>query len=114
LQLSVSARDPKRLGEVCQGLADKAVQSPDYATAAEATTALSYVHDPIAVRYLSKVLREGKFGDEIAITGLVRVGDHEAVRTLSENEEKADPELKAQIRGALKEIRTGFHASPAD
>jgi hypothetical protein len=112
--LTVSARDAKRLEDVCHSLADKAIQSPDYASAADAALALSYVRDPVAVLSLSRVLREGTLVKEQAIAGLVRIGNHEAVRALRENEEKADPELKAQIRAALDEIRTGVHPSADD
>jgi HEAT repeat protein len=114
MHLNVASRNPNRLDEVCRGLADTASQASDYQSASEAAHALSYVRDPIAVPHLARVLRESKQVKEGAIPGLVRIGNAEAVKVLTENLNAQDADLKALIIGGLKEIKTGVHPTVVD
>jgi len=75
--------------------------------AREAGRALSYVNDPVAVPYLRRVLKESFFGKELAIEGLVRIRNAEAVETLQSSLEIGDSELRAQIKAALYAISKG-------
>ena len=74
--------------------------------ASRAVFALSYVNDPIAVPYLGRVLKESIAGQYDAISGLVRVGNPEAVKILKSFSETADAEMKLQVENALQEIRS--------
>jgi hypothetical protein len=114
MSLTVEPRNPSRLEDVCRKLADTAIHTLDYQSAYEAGLALSYIDDPIAIPYLGRVLHESKQVKGSAIPGLVRIGNPEAVKVLSQNLTTLDPDLKAQIQGALQEIRTGVHPRAVD
>lgn len=105
IPVQVTARDPKRLKSVCEELTKKAM-SPNYEEASQASRALSYVDDPVAVPYLGRVLKESFHSKLNAIGGLARIGNPEAVQVLTSYSKTADPELKLQIENALQEIQS--------
>jgi len=109
LNLHVGQRDPQRLAQVCEHLAQVATNGSDYQSAHTASFALRYVVDPVAVPYLAKVVRDGDSGVRgFAVTGLARIGTREAVEVLeSALNATKDPILRIQISAALWEIKTG-------
>jgi len=82
LQLRVSSRYPDRLREICARLAEEAEAAPNVAGARAPALALSYVEDPIAVPYLDHLLRSHSLTYDLAVNGLERIGDNEAVAAL--------------------------------
>jgi HEAT repeat protein len=99
---------------VCAKLEEAVLSSSDYETRANAALALSYVRDPVAAPHLGEVLKKGGVLRGVAIHGLVRVGSPEAVEILASNLNTRDQELKAQIKAALQEIRSGVHPQIMD
>jgi hypothetical protein len=105
IPIQVTARDAERLKSVCEALTKKAM-SLNSQEALQASPALSYVDDPIAVPFLGRVLEESFHGKLNAVGGLVRIGSPEAVQILTSYSDKADPYLKVQIEVALKEMQS--------
>ncbi len=102
LRVNVAPYNPVSLKETCAKLADAAVSETVSDAAADASLALSYVSDPVAVPFLAKVLREGPAAARPnAVRGLTRVGTREAQEALRSKLPTADPELKARIESAL-------------
>jgi len=107
MMLRVSDRDEKRLADVCERLAKKAIDV-DYQAARAAALALRYVHDPVAVPYLDIVLTRGDSGTKgFAIAGLASIGTTDAVNRLTSHLKTEDAQLRSQIQAALAQIRTG-------
>ncbi len=120
--IQVLSRDPDKLGEVCDALFNQMMTSDTYEQVSESAVALSFIKDPVAVPYLERMLKTDKMVELIAIQGLARINDREAVEVLinalklqkpeittsaqyalSQIEvETKDPSLKQQIRRALK------------
>jgi hypothetical protein len=82
MTFEIRPRDANKLVQVCASLAESVVGATSYQGAADATRALSYVQDPVAVPYLERALRSGHLVEQIAIEGLERIGSGEAVQTL--------------------------------
>lgn len=92
--LDVRPRNAAELKRVSAELLDGVVKAPTYQDAADSATALSYVGDPVAVPDLQKALTSGRMVEPIAISGLERIGNEEAVQVLisalrGQNEEVA-------------------------
>ncbi len=110
LPLKVEARNPDRLRETCTSLAASALSTNPQAadSAAEASFALSYIPDPVAIPFLARLLKEGAPAvRENAIHGLARIRTSEAVDVLKSGLEFADAELKAKIESALAQLHPG-------
>jgi hypothetical protein len=80
--IEVGPEDVRKLKVICDSLAKKVVESRTYEDAAQAALALSYVKDPVAVPYLERILAANKSIQLIAVQGLERVGDDNAIRAL--------------------------------
>ena len=103
--IEVGPRDEPTLSKVCESLADQVDKSQGYEQAAEAALTLSYVTDPVAVPSLQRVLFARKIVDGIAIAGLERIGDDQAVRVLVSALDDNLPGDKAILaRAALQRI----------
>ena len=108
LRINVAPRDPERLRETCAKLADAALAATEDDAAADASLALSYVLDPVAVPFLARILKDGPtLAQANAVRGLARVGNGDAQQALRSNLSTADPQLKAQIESALSQFRPG-------
>jgi hypothetical protein len=110
LRVKVAPRNPESLKEICARLSETAVKSADSdaVVAEEASFALSYITDPVAVPSLARVLREGTVtARSNAIRGLARVGNLEAREALKSTLATADPELRAKIESALAQFPPG-------
>jgi hypothetical protein len=81
-QLHISSRDPARLEKVCEELATQAENARTVEAAEFPTLALSYIDDPIAVPFLAKILSGHTLEYDLAIPGLERIGNDDAVESL--------------------------------
>src|SRR5215831_16838749 len=81
-ELSIGARDPTRLREIC----DKLEKQTENATSVEGAQfparSLSYVQDPVAVPYLARLLSDHTLTYDLAISGLERIGNDAAIEAL--------------------------------
>jgi hypothetical protein len=107
LTLSVTPRDPKRLQEVCQGLAEAAAGFGKFSTLSEAAVTLGYVEDPVAIPYLGKVLAYNNLVSGLAVDGLVRIGGPEALKVLTSNLDTSNSALRDQIQLGINVIKSG-------
>jgi hypothetical protein len=110
LQVKVAPRNPESLREICAQLAEAAANpnSSEPAAAIDASFALSFITDPVAVPSLARVLNEGPAAARSnAIRGLARVGSREAREALQSTLATADPELRAKIESALSQFPPG-------
>lgn len=121
-QLSVSARDAKRLNRICADLEQQAEMATTVQAAQFPTLALSYVNDPIAVPYLAQLLSRHTLSYQFAVDGLERIGGQDAVeallsalnenwgdtanlamRSLARMQDRiADPRIKETVRKAVE------------
>lgn len=105
--LQVTPRDPSRLREVCQHLAETAM-SPSAEPALDAARALSYVQDLVAAPYLAQLTERGLFTvvmKPIALRGLARIASAEGLSRVVSTLGPADRKLKPEIVAELKTIR---------
>jgi len=72
--LTITAKDPRKLAAICEGLLERIKRADSYDGTTEAALALSYVEDPIAVPYLKKALKFPMVTDIVTI-GLKRIND---------------------------------------
>jgi len=120
--IQVLSRDPNKLGEVCDALFNQMMTSDEYELVCESAVALSFIKDPVVVPYLERMLKTDKMVELVAIQGLARINDREAVEVLINalklqkygisvsarsalsriEVETKDPSLKQQIRRALE------------
>jgi hypothetical protein len=108
LELEIQPRNKKWLREICQSLAQTAIR-PAAEPASEAALALSYIKDPIAVPYLDQVMEKGMLTKELAVRGLARIGNDEAVevliKALTKPDEKETDELRPLVAFALSKLQ---------
>ncbi len=96
LYLQVGQRDPVRLAEIANKLAESALSAPDISERMEAAEALSYIADPAAVPALARLLRQGMFLERYAIDGLARISTREAIGILwGAAAASSDPEVRS-------------------
>lgn len=106
LPLKVGAENRGRLERVCTDLAAQVAAADSYDKAAEATRALGYIRDPLAVPYLEKALASGQLVEQIAVAGLERNGSNEAVEALLSAMNTQPGEIKEElIRPALARVK---------
>lgn len=118
----VLPRDTNKLSEICERLFNQLARSNSYIEARDSATTLGYIKDSVAVPYLERVVNSDKMVERIAIEGLGRINNREAVDALVNilnsqkpevvasaqfalsriEAETKDPSLKQQIRRALK------------
>ncbi|MBI4164989.1 MAG: HEAT repeat domain-containing protein [Acidobacteria bacterium] len=108
MKIVVAPRDPEKLKATCEKLAEAALGTADADAASDASLALSYVVDPLAVPFQARVLKEGSPGARAnAVQGLSKIGNREALEALRAGLVNADPDLKAKIESALTQLRPG-------
>jgi len=103
--LMIRPRDPADLQEVCASLARQVESATSYESAAEPALALSYIRDPVAVPYLEAVLHARRLVDGLAIDGLERIANEDALRVLISALSIGEPPETAPLaRAALQRI----------
>lgn len=104
--LDIVPRDVGRLKAVCNTLVDNIDGAATYADAAKAAQILSYVEDPVAVPFLSSVLAKGRLVENIAISGLERVANRDAVEALISTMGSQNHDTALLAQAALTRIHT--------
>lgn len=104
IELNLVARSEARLKEVCASLISSIQKSDDVSLSMFAAKSLSYIADPVAVPFQQKLLFESKFLKEVAINGLARVGNREAVEVLIKAAKEEGPEISGLARFALSNV----------
>lgn len=102
--VEIVARDPERLRRVCENLMHQVLASKSYQEAAQTADVLSYVEDPVAVRYLRSVLESDRMVASYCIAGLRRIGNSEAAQVLISVMAKQDGETAVMAKNALFEL----------
>ena len=102
LPLRVEPRDPARLAEIGQSLAQEACEARDLEKATEAANTLKFIADPAVVPALESVLKCGFLAQAAAVAGLERVETLEAVELLLSAASSGDEDLAGLARSALK------------
>jgi hypothetical protein len=97
MKLTVTRRDPQKLATICESLIKKMLETTDVEEISDASLALSYVQDPVAVKYVREGLKQGKLMWQYAITGLARIGNQEAVDLLTEIMSRGNDEAGAAL-----------------
>jgi hypothetical protein len=103
--LDIQPRNAERLEQIAAGLADQVSASSSYEEAAQAALKLSYINDPVAVPYMGKVLSSNHMVEAIAIAGLERVGDEEAIHALTDASVRQKGETRELARAALDRVK---------
>lgn len=104
VSIEVTQKDIEQLSRVCAMLLDRILKAPSYADATAAASELSYVDDPIAIRPLEKALTGGRMVEKIAIAGLERIGNREAVEVLISVLTRREVDIAPLARSALSRI----------
>ena len=106
--VTVLARDEEKLRVVYQQLADTVIHSRDWDTQNLAARALSFAGDPMTVPFHTRVLRQGELPVKfLAVMGLARIANPEAIQVLRAEAKKHDPDTNAHIESIFKEIKKG-------
>ena len=109
LKVVVGPYDAEKLKATCEKLAETALNAAGPAAAADASLALSYVGDPVAIPFQAAILRQGSNAARAnAVRGLAKIGNLEAKEALRAGLEHADPELRARIESALTQFPPGI------
>jgi PBS lyase HEAT-like repeat len=110
LTLEVLPRNEARLKTICQELSDKIIDSHHHVPERlDAALTLSHVVDPVAIPYLGRVLSTtapylATFR-RMAIQGLERIGNRDAVNAIIANLKNRDPETESMAEYALYNIK---------
>ena len=80
------------------------IGSKSYQEASDNTMALGNIKDPMAVPYLERVVNSDKMVERIAIEGLGRINNREAVDALINILDSQKPEVVASAQFALSRI----------
>ncbi|HSA91903.1 MAG TPA: hypothetical protein VLE48_02750, partial [Terriglobales bacterium] len=99
----IGPRDANALIASCRRLLTRAQQAGSVRAAMEATEALSYVDDPVAVQFLEEALEDYRTVGS-AIAGLERIRNAEAVAVLIRPLDKPKNETAIRARAALQVI----------
>jgi hypothetical protein len=84
IQLHITERNEDALDQICRRLADTAWSSLNAGESYDAALRLSYVHDPVGVRYMRYVLAATDLVDPLIFDGLRRINSEEARAVLTE------------------------------
>lgn len=101
----IEPRSPQRLEATAKKLSQRIEDSSSYEDAAAAASMLSYIVDPVAVPYLKKTLHAGKLVEPIAIAGLERIANREAVEALISGLKNRTGDVQILTRAALQRIQ---------
>jgi hypothetical protein len=115
LSIRVGRRSAKRLAQVCESLSTVAAEALGTREGHEATVALSYVRDPIAVPYLERALVPGGSACRHVLHGLGRIGTAEAAAVLrSVHRSWREPGARSLARTILRRIEKSPSKGPRE
>jgi hypothetical protein len=101
VRFTIAERDEGTLTETCRRLADVATSSHVAEEFLEAARVLSYVNDPVGVRYMLAVLMQTDRVDPIVLEGLRRINTPEARAVLSEIAQGPNSDRSSMARSML-------------
>ena len=104
VQVEIGERDDNTLDEICRRLADTAWSTPNAAEFLDAALLLSYVNDPIGVRYMRYVLAATERVDSLILEGLRRINSEEARAVLAEAAQTGNGERAAIASDILRQL----------
>ncbi|WP_031499608.1 HEAT repeat domain-containing protein [Bryobacter aggregatus] len=105
IRITILARDARRLNKVCAELAQAALKTDDFGEALLLTRALGFAVDPEAVPYLQKVASKNDGLTPLAVEGLIRIGNRNAVDALQDLAGHPSASIATIARGGLGMIR---------
>lgn len=107
LDLEVLPVNLEKLSRVCQKLAATAINLSNTTEAIDASLALSYVPDPVAVQYLREILEKASVEPKrYAAYGLGRISNRDAIETLIAALNTPDSDLSSVVRAVLSAAKT--------
>jgi len=101
VRFNIVERDEGRLNETCRRLADVVTGSQVSEEYLDAARALSYVNDPLGVRYMRAVLMKTDRVDSIILEGLSRINTPDARAVLAEMAQGQDSDRSSIARSML-------------
>jgi hypothetical protein len=104
-QLQITSRDRDRLDKICAQLAAEAESAGNVEAAHSPTLALSYIHDPVAVPYLARLVYRHTLEYDLAISGLERIANDDAVEALLSEMDDKYGEIDILARQALTRMQ---------
>jgi hypothetical protein len=107
IQLQISGRNEGALDQLCRRLADTAWSSPNAGEGYEAALRLSYVNDPVGVRYMRYVLAATDRVDPVLFDGLRRINSAEARAVLAEAAQTGTGERARTASNILRLLQMG-------
>lgn len=107
LDFEVLPANPEVLSSICRNLANSASDNSNASRASDASLALSYVRDPIAVPFLKELLdKGGPVARSNAAVGLGRIGNRDAIEKLLTTLSTPDADLNVVVRRTLRNVST--------
>jgi hypothetical protein len=106
IQFQIAERNEAALDQICRRLADTAWSSLNASESYEAALRLSYVNDPVGVRYMRYVLTATHLVDSLILDGLRRINSAEARAVLAEAAQTGNGERAAVARSMLQHLKT--------
>ncbi len=108
VRIRILPRDLATLSHLCERLARTAERRSSFAESADAAVTLSYVIDPVTVPYLKRVVAIGDtWVNQIAIPGLARIADPDAIEALRLAAESGNEATKGLAKYLLEKIQRG-------
>lgn len=108
LHVNIVPRDKSKLANVAKALADRAINGEDVSARGDASFALSYIDDPIAIPEMARVLASGSDAGMPLITALAHLGGPTATAAL-QTAAKSHPDWSIRIIADrdLRRMRNG-------
>src|SRR5262249_46720080 len=104
MQLEILPHNAARLESVCRTLATLAIEGRTVEEANDAAFQLSFVHDPIAVRYLQQVLMRSNLARNQAAFALGRIATPEAIEMLISALNGQSSDFSTLVRSVLADV----------
>jgi hypothetical protein len=112
-RLVVKPRDAAELEGLCADLAKQIEDAPNAQLAREPALWLSYIRDPVAVPFLSRVLFARKLVESIAIMGLEKIANDDAIKVILSAVDDQFGDTAALARESLVRIESRAPTDPA-
>ena len=97
MELTVTPRDAQALEKICEELLKQLSNTTNAEAIINASLALSYVTDPVAVSYIREALKRHTYSWQQLIPGLGEIRSQEAVDLLKQIEKQGDNEAGAAL-----------------
>lgn len=105
IRIAIGPRNSARLEKLCAELEAQVGQAAGVAQATGPALQLSYIEDPIAVQYLSRILFAMPSYDYILVPGLERIGNDQSVAALLSALNEKSGDVSDTAEAALRRMR---------